>query len=91
MPDSHPPYPTHTPPKHTHFTRTLLPIGAHAQQSHNLLHKVVRLVGVFLEAFRLLLHALLDLENGRRFGGVLQGESTGLVLLIAFLASIFWF
>lgn len=37
-----------------------------------LLHKIVRLVRVFLEAFRLLLHALLDLEDGRRFGGVLR-------------------
>lgn len=38
------------------------------------MHVVVGLVGIFLEAFRLFLHAFLDLEYSGRFGLILQGE-----------------
>lgn len=44
-----------------------------------LLHVVFGLVGIFFEAFRLFLHAFLDLEYSGRLGLVLKGMNSGFV------------
>lgn len=41
---------------------------AGGRPSRDSLHEVVRMVWVFLESFRLLLHALFDFQDGRRLG-----------------------